>query len=160
MEFKAIRAEFPEDSNMIVGQAHFIKTVEDLYEAVVTAAPSARFAVALCEASGDCLVRVEGNDASLKKCASDNALRIGAGHVFIIVLKDAYPLSVLNAVKNCPEVCRVFCATANPLEVLTARTEQGVSVVGVVDGFSPRGVEGAADADKRKELLRKLGYKL
>lgn len=160
MDIKAIRAEIPEGANIIVGQAHFIKTVEDLYEIISTGAPGALFAVALSEASGPCLVRVEGNDAGLKEAAARNASAIGAGHVFVILLKGAFPVSVLNAIKSCQEVCAVYAATANPLEVIVAGTSQGNGVVGVVDGAGPRGVEGEKDRAERKAFLRKIGYKL
>ncbi len=160
MEIKTIKAEFPEDCNIIIGAAHFIKTVEDLHEIIVSAVPGAKFGAALSEASGPCLVRAEGNDEKLKNIAAENALNIGAGHTFVIVLKDAYPVNILNAVKACPEVCTVYCATANPLEVVVAETEQGRAVLGVVDGFSPKGIEGYKDMKDRRGLLRKIGYKL
>lgn len=160
MELKLIEATVPEGSNIIVGQAHFIKTVEDLFETIKTAAPEAKHAVAFCEASGPCLVRSEGNDDEMKKAAVANALAIGAGHVFVIVMKGAFPISVLNQVKACPEVARVFCATANPLQVIVAETYQGRGVLGVVDGLSPRMAEGEKDVEERRSFLRKVGYKL
>jgi uncharacterized protein len=160
MELKTVRAEFPEGSNIIVGSAHFIKTIEDLYEIIVSTVPGAKFGVAFSEASGPCLVRVEGNDEEMKKCASALSLNIGAGHSFVIVLKDAYPVNILNAVKSCTEVCSVWCATANPLEIILAETAQGRGIIGVVDGFSPKGIETDTDRQSRKELLRKIGYKL
>ncbi len=160
MDLEAIGLYIPEKCNIILGQTHFIKTVEDLYEIVVTTVPQARFGVALCEASGPCLVRVEGNDEELKKVAADNALKVGAGHLFVILLKDAYPINILNAVKGCQEVCSIFCATANPVEVIVAKTEQGRAVLGVVDGFSPKGVEGEKEREERKGFLRNIGYKL
>jgi len=160
MEIKSVRMVFPEGANIIVGTAHFIKTVEDLYEAVATAVPGARFGVAFSEASGPCLVRSEGNDEEMTKCAERNSSAIGAGHSFVITLKDAYPVNILNAVKSCQEVCSVWAATANPLEVLVAESHQGRGIIGVVDGSAPRGVETDADRKDRKELLRKLGYKL
>ncbi len=159
MEIKNIRLNIPEDCNIIVGQSHFIKTIEDLYEVIMTGCPHSKFGVAFCEASGPCLIRVEGNDAELKKIAAENAMILGAGHSFVLLLKDAFPINVLNAVKACSEVCQVFCATANPLELIVAETDQGRGVVGVVDGFSPKGVETEEDAKARKEFLRKIGYK-
>lgn len=160
MELEAVDVEIPEGANVILGQAHFIKTVEDLYEIIRTTLPEASFGVALAEASGPCLVRVEGNDDSLMKAAADNAVAIGAGHLFIVVLKGAYPISVLNQIKACPEVCSIWCATANPLQVIVTRTGQGKGVVGVVDGFSPLMTEGKQDRLERKHFLRKIGYKL
>jgi hypothetical protein len=160
MELKSVKMEFPEGANIIVGQTHFIKTVEDLYEVMVNALPKSRFGIAFCEASGACLIRAEGNDEELKKVAVRNAQAIGAGHTFVMVLLDAYPVNVLNAVKNCPEVCSIFCATANPVEVIIAESSQGRGILGVIDGFSPKGVEGAGDIQWRKEFLRKIGYKL
>lgn len=160
MELKPVKVSIPDGANVILGQTHFIKTVEDLYEIIRTAAPEARFGVALCEASGPCLVRVEGNDDEMRKSAADNAIAIGAGHLFIVVLKNAFPISVLNQIKNCPEVCSIFAATANPLEVIVAATGQGKGVVGVVDGISPLMAEGGKDRDERKAFLRKIGYKL
>ena len=160
MELKSVKVNIPQGLNIILGQAHFIKTVEDIYELIVTTVPQARFGIALCEASGPCLVRVEGNDIELKKIASDNAVNIGAGHLFAIVLKDAYPINILNALKGCQEVCAIFCATANPLEVILAETDQGRAILGVVDGFSPKGVEGDKEHAERKAFLRKIGYKL
>jgi len=160
MELKSVKLEFPEGANIIVGQTHFIKTVEDLYEVMVNASSKVRFGIAFCEASGACLVRLEGNDEELKKVAVRNAQAIGAGHTFVMVLLDAYPINVLNAVKSCPEVCSIFCATANPVELIIAESSQGRGVLGVIDGFSPKGVEGAADIQWRKDLLRKIGYKI
>ncbi len=160
MEIQAVQVEIPEDCNIILGQTHFIKTAEDLYEIIATAVPQARFGVAFTEASGPCLIRTEGNDEEMVRQCVTTVEKIGAGHVFCILLKNAYPINVLNQVKNCPEVCRIYCATANPLEVLVAGTEQGRGVVGVIDGFPPKGVENAEDREKRKVLLRKIGYKL
>ncbi len=160
MEFKSIRMEFPEGANIIIGTAHFIKTAEDLYETVASGAAGARFGVAFSEASGPCLVRAEGNDEEMKALAVKNSSAIGAGHSFVIVLKDAYPVNILNAVKSTQEVCTVWCATANPLEVIVAETAQGRGIIGVVDGFGPKGVESGKDRTARKELLRKIGYKL
>jgi adenosine/AMP kinase len=160
MEIRSVRVEIPEGCNIIIGQTHFIKTIEDLYEIIVTTVPQARFGVAFTEASGPCLIRKEGNDESLIEATTKTLREIGAGHVFCIILKDAFPVNILNQVKNCPEVCRVFCATANPLEVIVASTEQGSGVIGVIDGFSPKGVETMEDRDRRRDFLRKIGYKL
>jgi len=159
MEIKSIRLSVPEGCNVIVGQSHFIKSIEDLYEVMVTSCPHSKFGVAFCEASGPCLIRVEGNEESLKKTAAENAISMGAGHTFVVLMRDAFPINVLNEVKSCSEVCHVFCATANPLEVIVAETDQGRGVLGVVDGFSPKGVETEADVKARKEFLRKIGYK-
>ncbi len=158
-ELKLISVEKPADANLILGQSHFIKTVEDLYEAVVGSVPGVKFGLAFCEASGDCLIRVEGTDDEMKAVAVRAAQAIGAGHSFVIVLKNAFPVNVLNAVKACPEVCRIFCATANPLQVLVAQTAVGRGILGVIDGASPKGVEDAAGVTWRQELLQKFGYK-
>jgi adenosine/AMP kinase len=160
MELKVIRINVPEDCNIILGQTHFIKTAEDLYETIITTVPQAKFGVAFTEASGPCLIRTEGNDTELLNTCVRNLQEIGAGHVFCIILKNAFPINVLNQVKNCAEVCRVFCATANPVEVIVASTAQGNGVLGVIDGFSPKGTENPADKAHRKEFLRKIGYKL
>jgi len=160
MELHTVRIEIPEGCNIILGQTHFIKTAEDLYEIIVCTVPQAKFGIAFTEASGPCLIRTEGNDEALIASAVKTLQSIGAGHVFCILLKDAYPVNVLNPIKNCPEVCRVFCATANPLEVVVASSALGKGIVGVIDGFSPKGVEGKADKAQRKEFLRKIGYKL
>jgi adenosine/AMP kinase len=160
MELKVERLDVPEGGNVIFGQTHFIKTVEDLYEIIVAAVPNAKFGIGFCEASGDCLVRGEGNDEALKDMAMRNAMKIGAGHTFNIVLQDAFPINILNAVKMCQEVCNIFCATANPLEVILAQSEQGKGVLGVIDGSSPRGMEKEDGVAWRKELLRKFKYKL
>ncbi len=160
MELKSVRLEISEGSNVIFGQTHFIKTVEDLYEIMVNAMPKARFGIAFCEASGACLVRAEGNDEELKNAAIQNALAVGAGHSFVLLIRDAYPVNVLNAIKACPEVCAVYCATANPVEVIVAESGQGRGILGVIDGSSPKGVEGPEDVLWRKNLLRKIGYKL
>ena len=149
----------PSDVNVILGQTHFIKSVEDIYEALVNAVPGIKFGLAFCEASGDCLVRVEGTDDSLKALAAENALKIGAGHSFIIFLKNAYPVNVLNSIKIVPEVCSIFAATSNPLQVIVAETELGRGIIGVIDGKSPVGVESDLKALERKEFLRKIGYK-
>jgi adenosine/AMP kinase len=160
MELNVVKLEIPEDANLILGQSHFIKTVEDLYEILVSSAPTIKFGIAFCEASQEKLVRTEGNDPELIGAATRNALSIGAGHSFVILMKDAYPINVLPAVKSCPEVCRIFCATANPVEVIVAATDQGRGILGVIDGFSPAGVEGDEHKAHRKELLRRIGYKL
>lgn len=159
MEFESVRLNFPEGSNIIVGQSHFIKTAEDLYEALVNTVPAIQFAIAFNEASGPCLIRVESNNEELREAAVTGALAIGAGHVFVIILRNAYPINVLERIQRCPEVCQIFCATANPLEVLVAKTSQGRGVIGVIDGYPPRGVEGPEHAAERKEFLRKIGYK-
>jgi adenosine/AMP kinase len=160
MEIKSVVMELPEGTNIIIGQTHFIKTTEDLYEVMVNGVPGIKFGVAFCEASGPCLIRSEGNDSSLKEIAIRNAGNIAAGHTFVILLKDAFPVNVLNAIKNCPEVCSIFCATANPVQVIVVENEQGRGVLGVVDGYSPKGVETEKDIQDRKQLLRKIGYKL
>jgi uncharacterized protein len=159
LELKSVRMEFPADANIIVGQAHFIKTVEDLYEAVATTAPQARFGLAFNESSGACLTRSEGNDEALREIAVRNAQALACGHTFVLVLSAAYPINILNAIRNVPEVCSIFCATANPVEIIVARTEQGHGVLGVVDGSSPKGVEGPEDVSWRHDLLREIGYK-
>ena len=159
LEITAIRMEFPADANIIVGQSHFIKTVEDLYEAVATTVPQAKFGLAFNESSGACLTRSEGNDQGLREIAVRNAQALGSGHTFVLVLQNAYPINVLSAVLSVPEVCTIFCATANPVEIVVARSEQGQGVLGVIDGSSPKGVEGPTDAAWRHDLLRKIGYK-
>lgn len=160
MQIKTVRINIPEDCNIILGQTHFIKTAEDLYEIIATTVPQAGFGIAFTEASGPCLIRTEGNDKDLIT-ACVNALKdIGAGHVFCIFMKNAYPINVLTPIKNCPEVCRVYCATANPLEVIVASTEQGNGIMAVIDGYPPKGVETPEDREHRKEFLRKVGYKL
>jgi len=159
MELKTVKMEFPEEANIIIGQTHFIKTAEDLYEVMVTAVPGVKFGLAFNEASGPCLVRAEGNEPELKNLAINNVKAIGAGHVFVIILKDAYPINVLNAIKNCPEICSIFCATANAVEVIIAETDLGRGVLGVIDGLSPKGVETDKDVQERKEFLRMIGYK-
>jgi hypothetical protein len=160
MEIEAVKMEIPEGCNLILGQTHFIKTIEDLYEIIVTTVPQSKFGVAFAEASGPCLIRTEGNEPDLIKGCVKNLLEMGAGHVFCILLRNAFPINVLNPIKNCPEVCRIFCATANPVEVVVARTALGGGVLGVIDGFSPKGVEMPEDKAHRKEFLRKIGYKL
>ncbi len=159
MELSAVALELPAESNLIAGQAHFIKTAEDLAEIVVTTVPGARFGLAFCEASGPCLIRTEGNDPELVGAAVANAEHVAAGHAFFLLLRGAYPINLLNAIKLCPEVAQVFCATANPVQALVAATEQGRGVIGVVDGFPPRGVEDDAARSARREFLRKIGYK-
>jgi adenosine/AMP kinase len=159
MELKAVPVRIPEGCNVIIGQSHFVKTVEDLYEIMVTSVPQARFGLAFNEASGACLIRCDGNDDGLRALAAETAGAIAAGHVFVLYLRDAYPINVLNPIKDCPEVCRIFCATANALEVVVAENGQGRGVVGVIDGASPKGVEQEADRQWRKNFLRKIGYK-
>jgi adenosine/AMP kinase len=159
MELMQVKLTIPEGANLILGQTHFIKTVEDLYEILVGAAPGIKFGLAFSEASGDCLIRLEGNEPELIAAATDNARRLAAGHTFNILLKDAFPINVLNAIKLCPEVCRIFCATANPVEVVVAETAQGRGILGVVDGFAPKGVEDDAGRAWRQDILRKFGYK-
>lgn len=159
MEITSVRVEIPENANVIIGQSHFIKSIEDLYEAVVGTVPQAKFGVAFCEASGPCLIRVDGNDEALKKAASDNAAKIGAGHTFVLFIRDAYPINVLDRIKAVQEVCGVFCATANPLDVVVASNERGRGIMGVIDGEAPKGVEGSQDVSDRKTMLRKFGYK-
>jgi uncharacterized protein len=160
MELKVIKLDIPEGSNIILGQTHFIKTIEDLYEIIATTVPQAKFGVAFVEASGPCLVRTEGNDTELVNICVRNLQAIGAGHVFCVLLTNAFPINILTPIKNCAEVCRIFCATANPVEVIVASTSQGNGVLGVIDGFPPKGVEMPEDKAQRKEFLRKIGYKL
>ncbi len=160
MELQSVALTLPAECNLILGQTHFIKTIEDLYEIMVGASAYVKFGIAFCEASGPCLIRVVGNEPSLQEAATQNAKAIAAGHSFIIVLKEAYPINFLNAIKQCPEVCTIYCATANPVEVIVAETAQGRGILGVVDGFSPKGVESTEDVSARQELLRKIGYKL
>lgn len=159
VEFKTVTIEKPVDINFILGQSHFIKTVEDIYEVVSGSVPGAKFGLAFCESSGDCLVRIEGNDEELKALARDNALAIGAGHSFILFLRDCFPINVLNAIKNIQEVCTIYCATANPAEVVIAESAQGRGIMGVIDGEQPKGVEGPDGIAWRTGLLRKFGYK-
>jgi adenosine/AMP kinase len=159
LELKAVRMEFPADANIIIGQSHFIKTVEDLYEAVATTVPQAKFGLAFNESSGACLTRSEGNDPGLREVAVRNAQSLEAGHTFVLVIQNAFPINVLNAIRNVPEVCSIFCATANPVEVILVRSEQGQGVLGVIDGSSPKGVEGESDIAWRHDLLRQIGYK-
>ena len=159
MELLVEKLEIPEDANLILGQSHFIKTVEDLYEILVAAVPGIKFGLAFSESSGDCLIRVEGNDPELMIAATENSRRLAAGHTFNILLKNAFPINVLNAIKLCPEVCRIFCATANPVQVILAQTEQGRGILGVVDGLSPKGVEDETGRTWRRDILRQFGYK-
>ena len=159
MELKVVPIEKPEDLNFILGQAHFIKTVEDLYEALVTAVPGIRFGLAFCESSGPCLVRASGTDPELVELAKKNAFALSAGHAFIVFLRGVFPINVLNAVKSVQEVCAIYCASANPVEVIVAETEQGRGILGVVDGFRSKGIETDQDVVSRKELLRRFGYK-
>ncbi len=159
MELKIVKIEKPDNINFILGQAHFIKTVEDLYEVIVTTQPHLKFGIAFCESSGPALVRWAGNDEAMIELAKKNALNLSAGHSFIIFMDNGYPINILNAVKMVPEVCRIFCATANPVEVIIAETEQGRGILGVIDGVKTKGIEGEEDIQKRKEFLRKIGYK-
>lgn len=160
MEIKIVKLDLPEEINIILGQTHFIKTTEDLYEILASSVPGIKFGIAFNEASGPCLVRAEGNDNKLKTMAIANIKEIGAGHVFIIIIQNAFPINVLNAVKECPEVCSIFCATSNPVEVVVAETEQGRGVIGVIDGFSPKGIEKDEDIEKRRKFLKTIHYKL
>jgi adenosine/AMP kinase len=161
MQLTNVPIEKPDPINFILGQTHFIKTVEDVHEALVNAVPDIKFGLAFCEASGKCLVRWSGTDAAMTELARNNALAIGAGHAFIVFLGEGFfPVNVLNAIKAVPEVCRIFCATANPTEVIVAETEQGRGILGVIDGSAPQGVEGEADIAWRKNFLRQIGYKL
>ncbi|MCS7096659.1 MAG: adenosine-specific kinase [Candidatus Bathyarchaeota archaeon] len=160
MEIKTVKVEIPKDCNVIFGTAHFIKTVEDLYEALINAVPNIKFGIGFCEASGPCLVRHEGNDEELKKLAAEKALEIACGHSFIIFIRNAYPINVLENIKKVPEVCTVHAATSNPLEIIIAETEHGRGILGVIDGFKTKGIEKEEDIRARKEFLRKIGYKL
>jgi adenosine/AMP kinase len=159
MELKAIPLEIPENGNIVVGQSHFIKTVEDIYEAVVNTVPQMKFGVAFNEASGECLTRVDGNDHALIENAARNAAAIGAGHIFVLSMRDGYPINLLGRIKDVPEVVNLYCATANPVEVIVAQTEQGRGILGVIDGSSPKGVEDEEGAKWRHGFLRKIGYK-
>lgn len=160
MEFKVVDIRIPENSNIIIGQSHFIKTVEDLYEIFKTHLPSAKFGIAFSEASGPCLIRKEGNDNDLISAAVENSKNIACGHTFVILMKDSYPINILNAIKQCQEVANIFCATANPLQVVVAETEKGRGIIGVIDGSPPKGVESEDDIKKRKDFLRMIGYKM
>jgi adenosine/AMP kinase len=159
MELKAIRLEVPDNGNIIVGQSHFIKTVEDIYEAIVNTVPNIKFGVAFCEASGPCLIRVDGNDDAMKQNAIKNAQAVAAGHTFFIALREGYPINLLHRIQQAPEVCSIYCATANPVEAIVAETGQGRGILGVVDGSSPKGVETEEDVKKRHGFLRMIGYK-
>jgi len=159
MELKVVKIEPPKECNVILGTSHFIKTVEDLYEALVNSVPNIKFGLAFCESSGECLVRVDGTDEELKEVAAKNALNLGCGHSFLIFLRNAYPINVLNALKGVPEVCTIHAATANPLEVIVAETDQGRGILGVVDGLRSKGIEDEKGIRWRKEFLRKIGYK-
>ena len=160
MELKPVRIENPDGLNFVLGQSHFIKTIEDLYELLAAAAPNGKFGIAFCEASGPCLVRHAGNDEALTGLAVSNALALGCGHSFIIFMRDLYPLNFLPALRSVPEVCTVFCATANPVTVIVAEDEIGRGILGVIDGAGPQGVEDEAAMSERKAFLRKIGYKL
>ncbi len=159
MEIKVVKIKVPQECNLILGQSHFIKTVEDLYEAVVNSVPGVKFGLAFCESSGACLVRADGTDEELKEAAAQNILRLGCGHAFLVFLRKAYPINVLNAIKGVPEVCTIYAATANPLEVIIAETDQGRGILGVIDGLKPKGIENEEGVKWRKGFLRKIGYK-
>lgn len=159
LEIHAVKIDVPEGCNLVLGQTHFIKTVEDLYEIMVSTVPNARFGIAFTEASGPCLIRTEGNDDDLIMGCVTTLQAIGAGHVFCIYMRDAYPISVLTPIKNCPEICHIYCATANPLQVIVASTDKGWGVMGVIDGSPPKGVETEIDRKERQDALRKIGYK-
>jgi adenosine/AMP kinase len=159
MDIKVVKIENPHHLNLILGQSHFIKTVEDMHEAIVATVPGAKFGLAFCEASDVCLVRHSGTEPELAALAKKNAFALAAGHSFIVFMQDMFPINVLNAIKNLPEVCRIFCATANPVEVVIGETEQGRGILGVIDGFKSKGIEGEADIQKRKQFLRAIGYK-
>lgn len=160
MDLKTVRVQIPDGANIILGQTHFIKTAEDLYEILAASSPHIKFGVAFTEASGPCLIRFEGNDSELTQAATATVQEIGAGHVFAIFIREAFPINVLNSVKMCAEVCRIYCATANPLEVVVAETAQGRGIMGVIDGASPKGIEQEVDKAARKSLLRNFGYKV
>ncbi|AFY64552.1 adenosine-specific kinase [Geitlerinema sp. PCC 7407] len=160
MELKVVPVEIPEGCNVILGHSHFIKTVEDLHEILVGISGQVKFGLAFCEASGPCLIRVSGNDDGLQQAAVGNAQAIAAGHSFVILLREAFPVNFLNAIKQCSEVCTIYCATANPVQAIVAETEQGRGILGVIDGFSPKGVEGPAEQQVRRDFLRQIGYKL
>jgi hypothetical protein len=160
MDTKVVDVKVPENCNVILGQSHFIKTVEDLHEAMANSVPSAKFGIAFCESSGPCLIRSEGNDPELKQLATKSALELSAGHIFIIFMRDAYPINVLDKVKSVPEVCNIYLATANPFQVIVAETQQGRGILGVIDGFASKGVEAEKDVRDRKDFLRKIGYKI
>jgi hypothetical protein len=159
MELKSVRLEIPEGANVVLGQSHFIKTAEDIYEALINTVPQMKFGVAFNEASGPCLTRAEGNDDALIQAAIRNAVNLGSGHTFVVLMRDGYPINVLGRIKDVPEVCGIFCASANPVEVIVAESEQGRGILGVIDGSSPKGVESPEDVVKRRDFLRKIGYK-
>jgi adenosine/AMP kinase len=159
LELKLVPLEVPENGNLILGQSHFIKTAEDIYEAIVNTVPQMKFGVAFNEASGPCLTRVEGNDDALKALAAKNATAIAAGHTFVVVMREGYPINVLGRIKDVPEVCSIFCATANPVQAVIAESEHGRGVLGVIDGVPPKGLEGPEDVEKRRGFLRMIGYK-
>ena len=159
MEIITEALKFPSDCNIILGQSHFIKTVEDLYEALVTSVPGIKFGLAFCESSGPCLIRKEGTDNELIEIAVENMFRLGAGHSFLIILRNAFPINIMQAIKDCREVVNIFCATANPVEVILAQTGQGCGILGVIDGFSPKGIELDTDITHRKKFLLDIGYK-
>jgi adenosine/AMP kinase len=159
VDLKVVKMEMPEGCNLIIGQSHFIKTVEDLYEAMATSTPNIKFGIAFCESSGERLVRIDGNEEELKKVAAENAVTLSCGHSFVVLMRDAYPINVLNQLKTVPEICTIFAATANPLEVIVAETEQGRAVLGVVDGMKPVGIEDEEGKKWRKDILRRIGYK-
>jgi len=159
MDLKLVPLEVPENGNLILGQTHFIKSVEDIYEAIVNTVPHMKFGIAFNEASGPCLTRVDGNDESLQALACRNAVALAAGHIFVVAMREGYPINVLGRIKDVPEVCSIFCATANPVQAVVAESEQGRGVLGVIDGFPPKGVEAGEDAEKRRAFLRMIGYK-
>ncbi len=159
MEIKTVQIEKPADMNFILGQSHFIKTVEDLHETIVTASPSMKFGIAFCESSGPALVRLSGNDKALTELAAKNALRLSCGHAFIIFMENGFPINILNAIKQVPEVCSIYCATANPVEVIVGESPQGRGILGVIDGITSKGIEQSGDIEQRKSFLRKIGYK-
>ena len=160
LEFKTVKVEPPKDCNVILGMAHFIKTAEDLYEALVNSVPNIKFGLGFCESSGPCLVRHEGNDDELRRLAAEKAFEIACGHTFIVYMKNAYPINLLEKIKNVPEVCNIFAATANPLEIIIAETQQGRGIIGVVDGLKSKGIETNENIKERRAFLRKIGYKL
>ncbi len=159
LNFESVKMEFPSDANIVIGQSHFIKTVEDCYEAVATTVPQAKFGLAFNESSGPCLIRAEGNDDELRAAAIKNAQALAAGHVFVLLIRNAFPINVLNALRHVPEMCNIFCATANPVEVVVARSQQGGGIMGVIDGSAPKGVESSDDVTARQQFLRKIGSK-
>lgn len=159
LKMRVVSMDIPKDANIIIGQTHFIKSVEDIYEAIMNTNPNMKFGLAFCEASGACLVRIDGNDEKLIEIAAKNAMDLGTGHTFVLLIKEGYPINILNALKNVPEICHIVAATANPLQVVVAETSQGRGILGVIDGSSPRGIEDQAGKDWRYDFLRKIGYK-